>query len=95
MPHKLVNLSAQDRINIAASYTCDVNPKNQHELALQYNCAPVTIRRALAEEGLIELKNHKTQKDSEILSFLQSQGLRDINKLRDFVNKARTGNARS
>lgn len=93
MTHKTVDLSATDIKNIAAAYTSDNDRKNQLELALQYNCAPVTIRRALAEAGVLKLKNYKTAKEDALLHFLTSQGLDDISRLRDFVVKARTGNS--
>ena len=64
---------------------------SQQELALRFNVAPVTIRRALAEEGLVKLAGHKTKKDTAILDFLESQGLNDIDTLRKFVVKARQG----
>lgn len=64
----------------------------QQELALRFNVAPVTIRRALAEDGLIELASYKTVKETAIIEFLKSQGLNDLQKLTNFVVKARTGN---
>lgn len=63
----------------------------QVELAHRFNVAEVTVRRALAEEGLLELAGYKTKKDTEILEFLKSQGLNELNALRKFVTKARTG----
>lgn len=70
-------------------------PKNerpsQEALALEFGVAPVTIRRALAEEGFIKLASYKTKKETAVLEFLESQGLDDLNKLRSFVSKARTG----
>lgn len=61
----------------------------QTELAFRFNVAPVTVRRALAEHGLVELVGYKTQADTAILDFLKSQGLNDIKKLSAFVVKAR------
>ena len=63
----------------------------QTELAYRFNVAPVTIRRALAENGLVELAGYKTQADTEILEFLKAQGLNDLKKLSDFVVKTRQG----
>lgn len=63
----------------------------QTELAYRFNVAPVTIRRALAENGLLELASYKTQADTEILEFLKAQGLNDLKKLSNFVVKARQG----
>ena len=65
---------------------------SQEALALEYGVAPVTIRRALAEAGLIELASYKTKRETALLAFLESQGLNDMDKLRKFINKARTGN---
>ena len=64
----------------------------QQELAYRFNVAPVTIRRALAEEGLVDLAGYKTAKETAIIEFLKSQGLNDLSKLTSFVVKARTGN---
>ena len=64
----------------------------QQELALRFNVAPVTIRRALAEEGLVDLAGYKTVKETAIIEFLKAQGLNDLSKLTNFVVKARTGN---
>jgi DNA-binding MarR family transcriptional regulator len=66
--------------------------QTQQELALRFNVAEVTIRRALADAGLIELKHHKTPSERAILNFLQSQGLNELKKLQNFVVKARQGN---
>lgn len=63
----------------------------QQELALRFNVSAVTIRRALAEKGLMELAGYKTETDTAVLEFLKSQGLSDLNALRKFVVKARSG----
>lgn len=63
----------------------------QQDLALRFNVAPVTVRRALAEEGLLELASYKTKKETAIIEFLKSQGLNDYNKLQRFVVRARQG----
>lgn len=63
----------------------------QNELALRFNVASVTIRRALAEAGLLKLVGYKTADEEVILEFLTSQGLDNIDALRKFVVKARTG----
>ena len=61
----------------------------QEDLALRFNVATVTIRRALAEAGLMELKGYKTEKETAIIEFLKSQGLNDLDALRKFIVKAR------
>lgn len=93
MTHKSNTLTAQDRKNIVAAYTSKEDRKNQSDLALQYGCSPVTIRRALAEEGLVKLKGYKTESEEAILEFLSSQGLNDITRLRSFVVQARSGHS--
>lgn len=62
----------------------------QQDLALRFNVAPVTVRRALAEEGMVNLKGYQTKKDHAIIEFLKSQGLHDVNALRNFIVRART-----
>ena len=64
----------------------------QAELGLRFNVAAITIRRALAEEGLVNLASYMTRKETAIIEFLKSQGLDDLQKLKSFVVKARTGN---
>ena len=61
----------------------------QEDLASCFNVSPVTIRRALAEAGLMKLVGYKTVKESALLEFLESQGLNDIDTLRKFIVKAR------
>lgn len=61
----------------------------QEDLALRFNVAPVTIRRALAEHGLIKLSSYKTKKETQLIEFLNSQGLDDLTKLTSFVVKSR------
>lgn len=65
----------------------------QEDLALRFNVASVTIRRALAEAGIIQLASYMTKTDQSLLDFLEAQGLRNLSNLRKFVVKARTGNA--
>lgn len=65
----------------------------QQDLALRFNVAPVTVRRALAEEGLLDLAGYKTKKETQIIEYLKLHGLNDISRLEKFVNKARTGNS--
>lgn len=64
----------------------------QVDLALRFNVAPVTIRRALAEEGLLNLVGYKTKSETAVIEFLESQGLNDLDTLRKFVVKARNIN---
>lgn len=64
----------------------------QEDLALRFNVAPVTIRRALADNGLVKLKGYKTPEQEAIIDFLETQGLNTLKKLQNFVVKVRTGN---
>ena len=63
----------------------------QQELGLRFNVSPVTVRRALAENGLVKLASYKTRKETAIIEFLIAQGLNDLHKLNGFVAKARKG----
>ena len=64
----------------------------QAELGLRFNVAAITVRRALAEAGLVKLASYMTRKDTAIIEFLKSQGLNDLQNLKNFVVKARKGN---
>lgn len=63
----------------------------QQELALRFNVAPITVRRALADNGLIKLKGHKTPEQELIIDFLEAQGLNTLKKVQNFVVKSRQG----
>lgn len=63
----------------------------QAEAASRFNVSPITVRRALADNGLVKLTSHKTPAQAALLEFLESQGLNDIKKLHNFVVKARQG----
>lgn len=84
------HLTKRERTIVATLYTSADKP-TQEELAHQFHCSPVTIRRALAEEGVIQLKGYKTEKEEEVINFLISQGLQKLEDLQDFVSRARTG----
>lgn len=85
------HLTKRERAIVATLYNSEDKP-SQQELAYQFHCSPVTIRRALAEEGVLQLKGYKTEKDEEVLNFLAAQGLQKIEDLQAFVVRARTGN---
>lgn len=61
---------------------------SQAELASRFFVAPVTIRRALAEQGLIELVAYKTRKDTELLEVLKAAGLTDPSTLQEVLANA-------
>ena len=65
--------------------------RTQQEIGLEYGVSSVTVRRALAEQGLMELVGYKTRNDAALLTFLEAQGLRDLPALKEFIIKARTG----
>lgn len=65
--------------------------QTQAELAARFNVATITVRRALADNGLVKLKGHMSPAQESILSFLESQGLNTLKKLQNFVVKARQG----
>lgn len=65
--------------------------RTQQEIAFEYGVSTVTIRRALAEQGLMELVGYKTRNDTALMTFLEAQGLRDLPALKEFIIKARTG----
>lgn len=84
------HLTKNERAEIARLYNSEDKP-TQQELAYQYQCSPVTIRRALAEEGVLQLKGYKTENEEQIIDFLRAQGLNKLDVLQEFVAKARTG----
>ena len=59
----------------------------QAELASQFVVAPVTIRRALAEQGVIELVAYKTRNETELLKHLKEQyGVTSITALENLFD---------
>ena len=91
MTSKVKHLTKRERAIVATLYNSEDKP-TQEELARQFHCAPITIRRALAEEGVLQLKGYMTENQQQVFEFLTAQGLTDIEKLREFVAQARMGN---
>lgn len=91
MSNKVKHLTPRERAIVATLYKSEDKP-TQEELARQFHCAPITIRRALAEEGVLQLKGYMTENQQQVFDFLTAQGLSDIEKLKEFVVQARMGN---
>lgn len=69
----------------------DANGKakyTQQELASQFFVAPVTIRRALAERGVLELVGYKTRKETELLNALKAAGIISLVELTEVLESA-------
>lgn len=62
----------------------------QEELANHFHVAPVTIRRALAEQGLVELVGYKTRRETKLLEMLAAVDIHTPQQLEDFINEAAT-----
>lgn len=62
----------------------------QEDLANHFHVAPVTIRRALAEQGLVELASYKTRRETKLLALLEAEGIRNPKQLEHLFYEART-----
>lgn len=62
----------------------------QEDLARHFHVAPITIRRALAEQGLVELVGYKTRRETEILELLAAINIHTPQQLEDLINEAAT-----
>lgn len=62
----------------------------QEELANHFHVAPVTIRRALAEQGLVELVGYKTRRETKLLEMLAAVDIHTPQQLEDLINEAAT-----
>lgn len=62
----------------------------QEDLARHFHVAPVTIRRALAEQGLVELVGYKTRRETKLLAMLAAVDIRTPQQLEDLLNEAAT-----
>lgn len=61
----------------------------QEELAHLFTVAPVTIRRGLAEHGLVELKAYKTRNQTQMLEALSKQGFNTQSDIDDLLAEIR------
>ena len=64
---------------------------SREDLAFRFDIAAVTLRRILAEEGIIKLTGYKTKRDEAILTLLATHGLDNIDALRNFITQAKAG----
>lgn len=62
----------------------------QEDLARHFHVAPVTIRRALAEQGLVELVGYKTRRETKLLEMLAAANIRKPQQLEVLINEAAT-----
>ncbi len=60
----------------------------QEELANHFHVAPVTIRRALAEQGLVELVGYKTRRETKLLEMLAAEDIHTPQQLEDLISYA-------
>lgn len=60
----------------------------QEELANHFHVAPVTIRRALAEQGLVELVGYKTRRETKLLEMLAAEDIHTPQQLEDLIDYA-------
>lgn len=63
---------------------------SQEELARHYGVAPVTIRRALAEQGVVELVGYKTRRETVLLELLAAADIHTPQQLEDLIYEAST-----
>ena len=72
-------LTYAEELEVAALYSKKTSTGKrkytQEELSRLFHVAPVTIRRALAEHGLLELTGYKTRKETELLKLLKEYGV--------------------
>ncbi|MBS7344259.1 MAG: hypothetical protein KIG60_01110 [Caryophanon sp.] len=60
----------------------------QEELANHFHVAPITIRRALAEQGLVKLVGYKTRRETKLLEMLADEDIHTPQQLEDLINYA-------
>ena len=59
----------------------------QEEIASNFFVAPVTIRRALAEQGVITLASYKTRNETAMIQALNSFAIYDVKTLREALQE--------
>lgn len=52
------------------------------ELSTLFDLKPTTVRRILAEHSLININYHKTQAEIEILEYLKTLGVTQVDQIR-------------
>lgn len=65
---------------ITASF--QVGTMTIEDLALHYGVSSFSIRKILAEAGLVTLGSHKTKREAAMLDYLQLYGITDLDKLK-------------
>ena len=90
----LLGLTISEEKEVAALYQ-QKNSKgkrkySQDELARHYGVAPVTIRRALAEQGVVELVGYKTRRESRLLKLLEEAGIHKPKDLEQLLYETQT-----
>ena len=75
---------------IEDSYTSKdvVLKKSQQELAQEFGVSTITIRRALAELGLVKLTKYKTDAEIVLLEKLAGMGINSVKDLQEFIDKS-------
>lgn len=72
-------LTIKEELEVASLYSKKTSTGKrkytQEELSRLFHVAPVTIRRALAEQGLLELTGYKTRKETKLLKMLKDYGV--------------------
>ena len=89
-----LGLTISEEKQVAAMYQKKgFNGKRKHtqeELANHFHVAPVTIRRALAEQGLVELVGYKTRRETKLLALLAAANISTPQQLEDLINETTT-----
>ena len=87
-----LGLTISEEKQVAALYQkTGINGKRMHtqeDLANHFHVAPITIRRALAEQGLVELVGYKTRRETELLALLADVGFHTQQQLEYLINDA-------
>lgn len=87
-----LGLTITEEKQVAALYQkTGLNGKRMHtqeDLANHFHVAPITIRRALAEQGLVELVGYKTRRETKLLEMLAAEGIHNPQQLEDLIHEA-------
>ena len=92
MSNQRIALTRSEEKEVARLYqmkTAEGKQKyTQAELASQFLVAPVTIRRALAEQGLLDLVGYKTRNEAALLIELKAAGIDSLERLTEVLESA-------
>lgn len=86
-------ITREDVIWLLKQYDDPHNKMTQEDMAQELGVAPVTIRRLLAENGRIELKNYLTEDKELMLKELRSYGITTPKKLKVLLRAITTDKA--